>query len=56
MNEKIEKYGFKPVIRPRIKATIKLNLEGLEGKQIVKSETKLILNKHKKTFVRLASM
>jgi hypothetical protein len=56
MNEKIEKYGFKSVERPKIKASVKLNLSGLEGKQIVKSETKLILTKHKKTFERLAHM
>ncbi len=56
MNNKIEKYGFKSVERPKIEASIKLNLDGLEGKQIVKSETKLILNKHKKTFDKLAHM
>ena len=56
MNEKIVKYGFKTVIRPQIKATKKLNLDGLEGKQIIKSETKLVLLKHKRTFTKLAHM
>jgi len=56
MNQKIEKYGFKSIQRPRIQASVELNLASEEGKQIVKSETKLILIKHKKTFEKLAHM
>ncbi|MHA7880220.1 MAG: hypothetical protein ACX931_10530 [Saccharospirillum sp.] len=56
MNEKIEKYGVKAVVRPKIKATKKLDLSGPEGKQIVVSETKLTLRTHKKTFDKLADM
>ncbi len=42
--------------RPHIKATKKLNLKGREGQQIVKSETKLTLKTHDKTFKKLADM
>ncbi|WP_420591687.1 hypothetical protein [Bacterioplanoides sp.] len=42
--------------RPHIKASKKLDLSGVEGKQIIKSETKLALRSHKKTFDRLADM
>lgn len=56
MNTKIEQYGVKAVIRPKIKATKKLDLSGIEGKQIVRSETKIVLRSHPKTFRRLADM
>lgn len=51
------KYGLPEAQnRPHIKATKKLDLNGLEGKQIVLSETKLTLRTHKKTFEKLANM
>jgi len=56
MNKTIEKYGFKSIQRPKFKASKILNLKGEEGRQIVKSETKLILTQHKKTFDKLAFM
>lgn len=56
MNKKIERYGVKAVARPKIKATKKLDLSGELGKQIVRSETKLVLRMHKKTFRKLADM
>ncbi|WP_041278675.1 hypothetical protein [Desulfotalea psychrophila] len=56
MNKKIEIYGVKAVVRPKIKALKSLNLSGGGGKQIVKSETKLVLRTHKKTFKKLADM
>ncbi|EWH12070.1 GCN5-related N-acetyltransferase [Catenovulum agarivorans DS-2] len=56
MNKKIEKYGVKAVTRPHIAATKQLDLSGAEGQQIVKSETKLVLRTHKKTFDKLAHM
>ncbi len=56
MNFKVEKYGVKAVQRPRIKATKELDLSGLSGQQIVKSETKLALRTHVQTFKKLAYM
>lgn len=56
MNTKIEVYGVKAVKRPRIEASKKLDLSGEHGQQIVKSETKLVLRTHKKTFEKLADM
>ena len=56
MNKKIEKYGVPMVERPKIQATKQLDLSGETGKQIVKSETKLELRTHSKTFKRLADM
>lgn len=56
MSEKLEKYGIKIVERPNIKPTKKLDLSGIYGMQIVKSETKLVLRTHKNTFERLADM
>lgn len=56
MNEKLSKYGIKLVHRPQIKPIKKLDLSGDYGIQIVKSETKLVLRTHKKTFERLADM
>ncbi|AYA65475.1 acetyltransferase [Alteromonas sp. RKMC-009] len=47
MNTKIEIYGVKAVKRPRIVASKKLDLSGESGQQIVKSETKLVLRRHK---------
>lgn len=56
MNKKVEKYGVSAVSRPKVKATKKLNLSDESGKQIVKSESKLALRTHKKTFEKLADM
>ena len=56
MNTKIEDYGVKAVKRPRIPATKKLDLSGKSGRQIVRSETKLVLRTHKRTFEKLADM
>ena len=56
MNKTIEKYGLKAVEWPKIKASKSISLKGEEGKQIVKSETKLILTQHRKTFSKLAFM
>jgi hypothetical protein len=56
MSSKTEKYGFKLVKRPKIIATKKLDLSGAEGQQIIKSETKLALRTHSKTFKKLADM
>ncbi len=46
----------KAVKRPKIAANKKLDLSGVHGQQIVKSETKLALRAHKKTFEKLADM
>ena len=56
MSEKLEKYGVKIVERPAIKPTKKLDLSGIYGMQIIKSETKLVLRTQNKTFKRLADM
>ena len=56
MNKKVEKYGVAAVERPKIQATKQLDLLGDTGRQIVKSETKLALRTHSKTFKRLADM
>lgn len=56
MNRKIEAYGVVAVKRPKIKATKTLDLSGDSGQQIVKSETKLALRTHQKTFTKLADM
>jgi hypothetical protein len=56
MNTKIEAYGVKAVKRPKIAANKKLDLSGEYGQQIVKSETKLVLRTHKRTFEKLADM
>ena len=56
MNKKVENYGLGAVNRPKIKATKSLDLSGETGQQIVKSETKLALRTHSKTFEKLAYM
>ncbi|HAA45196.1 acetyltransferase [Vreelandella venusta] len=56
MNKKIEAYGVKAVKRPKIVASKQLDLSGESGQQIVKSETKLVLRTHKRTFKKLADM
>lgn len=56
MNKKVEKYGVAAVERPKIQATKQLDLSGDTGRQIIKSETKLVLRTHSKTFKRLADM
>lgn len=56
MNNKLENYGAPAVERPKIKATKQLDLSGDAGRQIVKSETKLALRTHAKTFKKLADM
>jgi hypothetical protein len=43
-------------LNARIQATKQLDLSGETGRQIVKSETKLALRTHSKTFKRLADM
>ena len=47
---------MKAVKRPKIAARKKLDLLGESGQQIVKSETKLVLRTHKRTFEKLADM
>lgn len=56
MNTKIEVYGVKATKRPKIVASKKLDLSGEFGQQIVRSETKLVLRTHKRTFQKLADM
>jgi hypothetical protein len=56
MNQKLAAYGVVAVERPKIKATKQLDLTGNAGRQIVKSETKLALRTHAKTFKKLADM
>ncbi len=56
MNSKVKNYGLKPVERPKIKANKYLDLSGEMGKQVIKSETKLVLRTHEKTFKKLADM
>lgn len=56
MNQKLATYGVTVVERPKIKATKQLDLSGEAGRQIVKSETKLALRTHAKTFKKLADM
>lgn len=56
MNHKLNTYGISIVERPKIKATKKLDLGGDSGRQIVCSETKLVLRTHKRTFEKLADM
>jgi hypothetical protein len=56
MNAKLAKYGVKPVTRPKVPATKSLDLKNELGKQIVLSETKLVLRTHAKTFKKLADM
>ncbi|MDO6804162.1 MULTISPECIES: acetyltransferase [unclassified Oceanobacter] len=56
MNEKIARYGVKPVQRPKIKADRQLDLSGEEGKKIIQAETRSVLKKHAKTFAKLADM
>ena len=56
MNHKLNTYGVSIVERPKVKAIKKLDLGGDSGKQIVYSETKLVLRTHKKTFQKLADM
>lgn len=56
MNRKLEVYGVQVVTRPKIKATKQLDLSGDFGRQIVKSETKLALRTHPRTFQKLADM
>jgi hypothetical protein len=56
MNQKLNAYGVPIVERPKVKAIKKMDLSGDSGKQIVYSETKLVLRTHKKTFQKLADM
>lgn len=56
MSHKLQAYGVNAVERPKIKATKQLDLSGETGRQIVKSETKLALRTHAKTFKKLADM
>ncbi|GCF90573.1 hypothetical protein SMBr_28170 [Shewanella sp. M-Br] len=56
MLNETKKYGVNIVERPHVKANKKLDLTGGCGKQIVHSETKLVLRTHKNTFRKLADM
>lgn len=56
MNKIVEKYGLKPVSRPKVRLVRELDLSGLKGKEIVRSKTKLVMQLHKKTFSKLADM
>lgn len=56
MNKIVEKYGLKPVARPKIKLARELDLSGPAGKEIVRSKTKLVMQVHKNTFAKLADM
>ena len=56
LNKRIEAYGVKAVKRPKVTAKKQLDLSGELGQQIVKSETKLVLRTHAKTFKKLADM
>ena len=56
MNKIVEKYGLKPVSRPKVKLVRELDLSGQKGKEIVRSKTKLVMQVHKKTFAKLADM
>ena len=56
MNAIVEKYGLKPVRRPKIKVTRDLDLSDENGKDIIRSKTKLVLKVHKNTFKKLADM
>ena len=56
MNKIVEKYGLKPVSRPKVKLVRELDLSGQKGKEIVRSKTKLVMQVHKKTFTKLADM
>ena len=56
MNKIVEKYGLKPVARPKIKLVRELDLSGPAGKEIIRSKTKLVMQVHKKTFAKLADM
>lgn len=56
MNKIVKKYGVKPVSRPKVRLSRELNLSSLAGKEIVRSNTKLVMQLHKKTFSKLADM
>lgn len=56
INRKLEIYGVQVVTRPKIKVTKQLDLSGDFGRQIVKSETELVLRTYPKTFQKLADM
>lgn len=56
MSNKKTAYGLELVERPKVKANKRLDLSGEHGKQIIKSETKLALKTHSRTFKRLADM
>ena len=56
MKDIYEVYGVKKVKRPRIKAVKKLDLNGVMGEELIKSETKIVLRTHGKTFRKLADM
>lgn len=56
INRKLEIYGVQVVTRPKIKVTKQIDLSGDFGRQIVKSETELVLRTYPKTFQKLADM
>ncbi len=56
MSKDLTVYGVPQVKRPKLKATKQLDLSGMQGRQIVRSEAKLALRMHRKTFTKLADM
>lgn len=56
MNKVVAKYGLKPVSRPKVTLVRELDLSSPEGKEIVRSKTKLVMKLHKNTFSKLADM
>ncbi|NRP37562.1 hypothetical protein XMA121_000147 [Marinobacterium sp. xm-a-121] len=56
MNAVVANYGLKPVKRPKIKVTRELDLSDDNGREIIRSKTKLVLRVHKNTFKKLAEM
>ncbi len=57
MENTLAKYGVtEPVNRPKIKPVKQLDLNTPEGQQLVYSEAKRVMQLHKNTFKRLASM
>lgn len=55
-SKQMKKYGVEIVHRPKIKATKMLDLSSKEGELLVRKLTIKILNRHKKTFQRLADL
>ena len=56
MNKIVEKYGLKPISRPKVKLVRELDLSSQKGREIIRSKTKLVMHVHQKTFAKLADM